>query len=83
MSTQQKYIKIQDMLINVNHIVLVNHSTRHFDGDHIDLHLSNCYRVTILKADLKLYEEIKDFMINDASKKNVLTVYSDVSTTTK
>lgn len=80
MSTQQKYIKIQDMLINVNHIVLLNRSLRHFDGEHIELHLSNNYCVSILKANSALYDEIKDFMINDANKKNVLTVYSDFST---
>ena len=80
MTTQQKYIEISDKLINVNHIVLVSRSTRHFDGDHIDLHLSNSYCVTILKADIELYNKITDFMMNYTPKKNVLNVYSNVST---
>ena len=76
---KQKYIKIDGDLINVNHIVLVNKTMRHFDGAHINIHLSNGYCANILNADNKLYNEIIDFLTNDFSGKNVFNIYKSVS----
>ena len=45
---KQKYIKVDGMLINVNHIVLVNETERNFDGNNIHIHLSNSYKINIL-----------------------------------
>lgn len=76
---KQKYIKVDGGLINVNHIVVVKKTVRHFDGEHIDIHLSNSYCAHILNTDSKLYNEIIDFLTNDISGKNVFNIYKSVS----
>lgn len=60
---KQKYIKVDGMLININHIVLVNETKRNFDGNNIHLHLNNSYKINILNTDSELYRKIINFMI--------------------
>lgn len=74
---KQKYIKVDGMLININHIVLVNETERNFDGNHIQLHLSNSYKVNILNTDKELYRKIINFMMNDTTGSNVLYIYKE------
>lgn len=71
---KQKYIKVDGMLINVNHIVLVDETENYFDGNNIKIYLSNNYKIKILDADKALYEKIINFMINDTTEENVLSI---------
>lgn len=71
---KQKYIKVDGMLINVNHIVLVNETENYFDGNNIKIYLSNNSTIKILDADEALYEKIINFMINDTTEENVLSI---------
>ena len=71
---KQKYIKFDGMLINVNHIVLVNGTENYFDGNNIKIYLSNNYKIKILDADEALYEKIINFIINDTTDENVLYI---------
>lgn len=71
---KQKYIKVDGMLINVNHIVLVNKTESYLDGNNIKIYLSNNYKIKILDADEALYEKIINFIINDTTDENVLYI---------
>ena len=71
---KQKYIKVDGMLINVNHIVLVNKAGNYFDGNNIQIYLSNSYKIKILNTDEALYRKIINFMINDTTGENVLYI---------
>ena len=71
---KQKYIKVDGMLINVNHIVLVNEKECCFVGNNIQIHLSNTDRINILNTNKELYEKIINFMINDTTGENVLYI---------
>lgn len=71
---KQKYIKVDGMLINVNHIVLVNETGNYFDGNNIKMYLSNKSKIKILDADEALYEKIINFIINDTTDENVLYI---------
>lgn len=74
---KQKYIKVDGMLININHIVLVNETKRNFDGNNIHLYLNNSYKINILNTDSELYRKIINFMINDTTGENVLYIYKE------
>ena len=74
---KQKYIKVDGMLINIYHIVLVNETKRNFDGNNIHLHLNNSYKINILNTDSELYRKIINFMINDTTGENVLYIYKE------
>ena len=76
---KQKYIKVDGMLININHIVLVNETERNFDGNNIQIHLSNRYHIKISNTDKELYNKIINFMTNDTSVENVLNIYKEIS----
>lgn len=71
---KQKYIKFDGMLINVNHIILVNETENYFDGNNIKIYLSNNYKIKILDVDKALYEKIINFIINDTTEENVLYI---------
>ena len=71
---KQKYIKFDGMLINVNHIILVNETGNYFDGNNIKIYLSNNYKIKILDVDKALYEKIINFIINDTTEENVLYI---------
>lgn len=71
---KQKYIKVDGMLININHIVLVNETGNYLDGNNIKIYLSNNYIIKILDSDEALYEKIINFMINDTTEENVLSI---------
>ena len=71
---KQKYIKVDGMLINVNHIVLVNEKEDYLDGNNIKIYLSNNYIIKILDSDEALYEKIINFIINDTTEENVLYI---------
>lgn len=71
---KQKYIKFDGMLINVNHIILVNETENYFDGNNIKIYLSNNYKIKILDVDKALYEKIINFIINDTTDENVLYI---------
>lgn len=75
---KQKYIKFDGMLINVNHIILVNETENYFDGNNIKIYLSNNYKIKILDVDKALYEKIINFIINDTTEENVLYIDKEV-----
>ena len=66
------------MLINVNHIVLVNKTESYLDGKNIKIYLSNNYKIKILDVDKALYEKIINFIINDTTEENVLYIDKEV-----
>lgn len=76
---KQKYIKVDGMLIDVNHIVLVNETKRNFDGNNIHIHLSNNYKINILNTDNELYKKIINFMMSDTTRENVLYIYKETT----
>ena len=75
---KQKYIKFDGMLINGNHIILVNETENYFDGNNIKIYLSNNYKIKILDVDKALYEKIINFIINDTTEENVLYIDKEV-----
>lgn len=71
---KQKYIKVDGMLINVNHIVLINKTESYLDGKNIKIYLSYNYKIKILDTDESLYEKIINFIINETTEENVLYI---------